>query len=721
MSNSVDTTHSESEITHTDSQNDYRSIKKGKRTPIDKRLTFHTWVYDIVVWFFYNIFNLFFREVRSRGAFRIPKDSPIIFVAAPHANQFIDPMLIMQQVKRLAGRRVSFLIAEKSLHRKFIGTMARMALSIGVVRAQDNLKPAAGKIRIDFDKDPLLVIGEGTQFTKDAEPKGLIGLPKSLGNVEISEIISDTELRIRKEFKGSKARELLKNGTSFKTAAHVDQSQVYKRVIEHLNLGGCIGIFPEGGSHDRSDLLPLKAGVAIMALGTLASHPDCNLSIVPVGMNYFHPHKFRSRAVLEFGHPIVIPHKYVEDYQAGGDAKREAVKSVLDVITDGLRSVTVRCPDWDTLMTIQAARRLYQSTYKKKFPLSLVIELNRRLLEGYNHYKDEPAIIELKNSVARYNRSLQNMGIKDHQVETAKMNKTTILGKLLYRTAKLIVLSILALPGTILFSPVFVATRIISRKKAEEALKDSTVKIQAKDVIATWKVLVALGFAPLLYTLYAFLATFIVYKYQLFPWLRPIYLVTLLMYIILPMLSYSALLIGETGMDVFKSLRPLALALSPTHTNAMAKLREERHNLVLQVTEVVNSFGPELYPDFQELSRYTGQPDFRKSENDDDKDLGLRPVRSSSSTTSTESRALSRVNSETSIGNIPLFGNAGVSTTTSEATSRTHSRSDSMSEPSDNQPMGHSSAAELSQFGSEISKRIRGVMEEQARQRTDES
>lgn len=27
-----------------------------------------------------------------------------------------------------------------------------------------------------------------------------------------------------------------------------------------------MGIFPEGGSHDRTDLLPLKAGVAVIAL-----------------------------------------------------------------------------------------------------------------------------------------------------------------------------------------------------------------------------------------------------------------------------------------------------------------------------------------------------------------------------------------------------------------------------------------------------------------------
>ena len=40
-------------------------------------------------------------------------------------------------------------------------------------------------------------------------------------------------------------------------------------VFDHLLDDGCIGIFPEGGSHDRPDLLPLKAGVAVMALGAM--------------------------------------------------------------------------------------------------------------------------------------------------------------------------------------------------------------------------------------------------------------------------------------------------------------------------------------------------------------------------------------------------------------------------------------------------------------------
>jgi glycerol-3-phosphate O-acyltransferase / dihydroxyacetone phosphate acyltransferase len=85
-----------------------------------------------------------------------------------------------------------------------------------------------------------------------------------------------------------------------------------------------------------------------MALGALQREPNSGLTIVPVGMNYFHAHKFRSRAVIEFGTPIEISSELVQKYSAG--EKREAVKEVLSMVYNGLRTVTVTSPDYDTLM-----------------------------------------------------------------------------------------------------------------------------------------------------------------------------------------------------------------------------------------------------------------------------------------------------------------------------------------------------------------------------------
>jgi glycerol-3-phosphate O-acyltransferase/dihydroxyacetone phosphate acyltransferase len=51
----------------------------------------------------------------------------------------------------------------------------------------------------------------------------------------------------------------------FKIMPKVDQANVFENVSKVLAGGGCVAMFPEGGSHDQSDLLPFKAGIALMA------------------------------------------------------------------------------------------------------------------------------------------------------------------------------------------------------------------------------------------------------------------------------------------------------------------------------------------------------------------------------------------------------------------------------------------------------------------------
>lgn len=44
-------------------------------------------VYDTMLFFWRMVTAIFFREIRPRGAYNIPTDGPVIFVAAPHSNQ----------------------------------------------------------------------------------------------------------------------------------------------------------------------------------------------------------------------------------------------------------------------------------------------------------------------------------------------------------------------------------------------------------------------------------------------------------------------------------------------------------------------------------------------------------------------------------------------------------------------------------------------------------
>jgi hypothetical protein len=54
-------------------------------------------VYDVMLVFWRVVTNLFFREIRPRGAFNIPRDGPVIFAIAPHHNQvrFSLPQIVL--------------------------------------------------------------------------------------------------------------------------------------------------------------------------------------------------------------------------------------------------------------------------------------------------------------------------------------------------------------------------------------------------------------------------------------------------------------------------------------------------------------------------------------------------------------------------------------------------------------------------------------------------
>lgn len=572
---------------------------------------------------------------------------------------------------------------------------------------------------------------------------------------DISEILGPEEVRVKRPFKGKLALQQLTGrddiddngnftnkelkgpapgfeGTKYRLAPHIDQTKVYEAVFSRLRNGGCVGIFPEGGSHDRTELLPLKAGVAIMALGTLAEAPDCGLKIVPVGMNYFHAHKFRSRAVVEFGTPFEIPSYLVEMYR--NNQRRDAIGQVLDTVYQGLNTVTVSAPDYDTLMMIQAARRLYNPT-GKKLPLPVVIELNRRLAMGYERYKNDERISKLSTDVKSYNSQLRYLNLKDHQVQYAQMNSLKVLFLTIYRSLKLLLLFFCTVPGLLLFSPVFVATKLISRQKAKSALAGSTVKIRGRDVMATWKILVALGFAPMVYHFYSILLVVKVWHDRFWgyvPGWVPLWVVYFAVWPFMIAITFSSLRFGEVGMDIFKSLRPLVLCLSPTSSFNIQELRHRRAELSAEVTDLINTLGPEMFDDFDK-TRLIGDPfgletagtspkRHRRtaSAQSDQSGTGVEvetPPALSRRSTTMSSRGLPRNDSFSNIGRIGMFS------TRPPSRSRSRSRSSSSGGGFGSSGFPISGFTTLDSAGgfNEASRKIREAMKTRRRKTEDQA
>ena len=266
-----------------------------------------------------------------------PAYGPVIFTSN-HANQFIDSVVMLSTCQRT----VSYLIADKSWKRRVIGDIAWAMGAVPVRRAQDSAKVGKGSIQllkrkpqsssVETEKDevqPVLyqIAGTNTNFLSELSVGDKIrvqGVPSGLKVIdiesEVSMTVDGTGLSPDSDFSSSYP--------IFEIMKKMDQKAVYEAVLSKLASGGTIGIFPEGGSHDRTDLLPLKVGVALIAYSALEE--ELHVPVVPVGLNYFQGHRFRGRVIAEFGRPTYVNPKTLADYKKGGLHKRRVCTEFLE-------------------------------------------------------------------------------------------------------------------------------------------------------------------------------------------------------------------------------------------------------------------------------------------------------------------------------------------------------------------------------------------------------
>eukprot|EP00300_Choanocystis_sp_HF-7_P004671 c13646_g1_i3.p1 GENE.c13646_g1_i3~~c13646_g1_i3.p1 ORF type:complete len:234 (-),score=37.30 c13646_g1_i3:96-797(-) len=151
-----------------------RSPITPKRTPASPRSIYtapiRSFMYRVIVWVMRIVLRTFFRAIYVVGGEKFPTKGPAIIVAN-HSNQFIDAMMLFVHCQ---SRPISFLIAEKSMHRPIIGHVARWTHAVPVVRRKDIAKKGTGKIlHVIEPNSPNLnkqLQGADTLFTKELSP-----------------------------------------------------------------------------------------------------------------------------------------------------------------------------------------------------------------------------------------------------------------------------------------------------------------------------------------------------------------------------------------------------------------------------------------------------------------------------------------------------------------------------------------------------------------------
>ena len=117
-----------------------------------------------------------------------------------------------------------------------------------------------------------------------------------------------------------------------------------------------------------------------------------------------------------------------------------------------------------------------------------------------------------------------------------------------------------------------------------EALEGSQVKIKGNDVIATWKLLTALVFVPILFLVYAILVYIV----------SDSLVITLIVSCCLPICSVTTLFLADQAFDSFLSLYPLYLSVCKK-----TGITQIRHVLAQDIQALINELGPLVFKDFE--------------------------------------------------------------------------------------------------------------------------
>jgi 1-acyl-sn-glycerol-3-phosphate acyltransferase len=174
-----------------------------------------------------------------------------------------------------------------------------------------------------------------------------------------------------------------------------------------LARGGAVAIFPEGVSHDREAVLPLKTGAARIVLEAEAKEGfRLSTLLLPVGIAFSKRELFRSDALVLFGEPI-DPSPHFEVYRTDPSG---AVKALTHELEAALRKVSLHVPREEDEELVRALRGFFAAS---ETPTSERLEVDRTLVEAISYFRDRHPFehARLRRKLLGYQRVLEVLGL----------------------------------------------------------------------------------------------------------------------------------------------------------------------------------------------------------------------------------------------------------------------------------------------------------------------
>ncbi|KAK7692597.1 hypothetical protein QCA50_004229 [Cerrena zonata] len=140
----------------------------------------------------------------------------------------------------------------------------------------------------------------------------------------------------------------------------VDNSGVMEKLMEALEVGDAVCLFPEGMSRYHPTMAPLKTGVARIvsdALSRNRDNPDFEIFIQTCSITYMHRQHFRSDVLVTFHPPMRFTPK--DNPELLTPLEYDNIRSLTAKIHQQLSAGTLDSPSWKLIRIAKLATRIY--------------------------------------------------------------------------------------------------------------------------------------------------------------------------------------------------------------------------------------------------------------------------------------------------------------------------------------------------------------------------
>ena len=341
-------------------------------------------------------------------------------------------------------------------------------------------------------------------------------------------------------------------------------SEMFRAVHDALARDAAIAIFPEGISHSRPSVTPLKTGAARIAIGG-ALLRGAPFPIIPIGLVVRDKGTFRSAALAIVGPPVEW-----DDIAAAGVETGEHVRALTARIDVALRAVTVNLEQWEDAPLVECAEAIHAAELgvpRDDLTRHERVRDTARIL-GMLRQSGDPRWEPLAADVRNHDRALGRLGLRPIDLREPPRVRAALAWSL--RTLPLLgaLASGVAAVGIVVFWAPYRLTNLIAR-----------IGRPAEDTVSTYKVL---GGAAI-FVVWMLLLAIIIGVVAGPGW-------GALSLAVLPALAFATLAITERWGDAWTDVRRFVLLRR--RDDLLTELRETQRALAARLEEVRENSPP---------------------------------------------------------------------------------------------------------------------------------